>query len=366
MKPLSTFRFPLFWLTLLTLTATSASGDAAMTDCIDATCRITAPDGGCGTGVVYHRDGEKVWVLTNAHIATANTLNLVFWRDGHQSRKIPGRTVMRNQALDAAVIAVDARLFGELLPVAIPIAAASYQAQPGQAVTSVGCVKGAWSTAWKGHTLRYSGSDLWFLPTPADGRSGSAIFNADGTKIIGLLRARIEDGTASHGVATSAEALWQVFREHNTQYTCGPNTCGPNSCPPSNNTWRLSPYRAQQDQRNHAQDDRIESLYPTMPQQLQPKPQPQSRPMVPVDVTPITTETPEPVDSCVAIELRLSILERHLKAQCAVLEQLIKVKCGQQQSYQLSKTDISIIVGEVLKQMPPTVASYEIVPRNPN
>jgi hypothetical protein len=345
MKPLSAF--------LLCLAATSASADAAMTDCIDATCRITAPDGGFGTGVVYHRDADKVWVLTNAHIATANALTLEFWRDGHQSRKVPGHTVMRNQALDTAVIAVDARLFGEMLPVAIPIAAASYRAQPGQAVTSVGCVNGGWATGWKGHVLRYYGSDMWFLPPPAGGRSGSAIFDAEGTKIIGLLRACVEDGSTMWGAATSSQALARLFREHNTQYA---PVCESEDCPTSNDsTWRLSPYRANQDRLNQAQDDRIDSLYPTMPKQ-------QSRPMVPVDVTPITTETPTPVDPCLAIELRLAMLERQLKARYAVLEQLIKVKCSQQQNYQLSQTDISIIVGEVLKQMPPVM--FEI--QHPN
>lgn len=341
---------------ILILAFVVPSADAAMTDCIDATCRITAPDGGVGTGVVYHHDNETVWVLTNAHIATSNTLNLEFWRDGHQSRKLPGRTVMRNQALDTAVVAVDARLFGERLPAAIPIAAASYQAQPGQTVTSVGCASGEWATGWKGHALRYYGSDLWFLPPPAGGRSGSAIFDAEGTKIIGLVRACVEDGSSKWGAATSSQALLpKVFREYKTQYV---SVCGPDGCPPPDNKWRASPYRAQQDRLNKAQDDRIDSLYPTMPKQ-----QPQSRPIVPV--MPPPAEAPEPAtsDPCVAIELRLSILERRLKTSCAALEQLIK---SQQQNYQLSQTDISIIVGEVLKKMPPSVASYEIVPRNPN
>ncbi|HYW77935.1 MAG TPA: trypsin-like peptidase domain-containing protein, partial [Thermoguttaceae bacterium] len=280
-----------FWIAMtIALSLCVARADAALSDCIDATCRITAPDGGRGTGCVFEISDGRVYVLTNAHVATSTTLRLEFWRDGHQSQPLVGTTLLKSQQADAAVVVVDAGAFDQMLPSVIPIAAQDYLLRPGDTILSVGCAAGSWSTGFKGHSLKYSGGDLYFLPTPANGRSGSAIFDAAGEQIVGLLRARVEDGAASHGVATSVQSLYRAFNSRQSatidapKSDARPTQCGPNGCPADSSQWRLSPYRSQQDQRDNRQDERIDRLYPTLPP-------PQYAPMTPIqpplDIRPI-------------------------------------------------------------------------------
>ncbi len=51
------------------ISALSGTAKASMTDCIDATCRITAADGGVGSGCVFEIGQGRVYVLTAAHVA---------------------------------------------------------------------------------------------------------------------------------------------------------------------------------------------------------------------------------------------------------------------------------------------------------
>ncbi len=176
-----------FILTLAALTAHSAYG--AMSDCIDATCRISAADGGVGSGCVFEIGQGQVYVLTAAHVVGGeHTVRCEFWREGHQSQPLAGQVIARSEAADAAIVAVPQEAFGGVLPGIIPVAPRQYLVPAGATLSSVGCANGTWSTGWKGHALGYSGGDLHFLPTPANGRSGSAIFDAEGKMIVAVLR----------------------------------------------------------------------------------------------------------------------------------------------------------------------------------
>jgi len=227
---------------------------AAMSECIDATCRITAPDGGRGTGCVFERSQGTVFVLTAAHVVgPADRVQCEFWRSGHQSQPLAGTVVLRvqNDRTDAAVISLAETQFGGLVPPAIPLATRDYLVAPGQTLCSVGCANGAWSTGWQGHALGYAGDDLRFVPAPAMGRSGSALFDANGQQIVGVVRARTLDN--GEGVASSVQSLYgQLCRaaaERQVQ-------CGPNGCPV--NQYRLLPYR-------QSQESRPATPYPTLP-----------------------------------------------------------------------------------------------------
>ena len=241
---------------------------ASLDDCIDATCRITHDDGGRGTGCVFERSQGYVYVLTAAHVVgDSRQVRCEFWRDGHPSRPLPAEVVARSPAADAAVVALPESLFAGVLPPAIPVAPRGYAIAPGQTLTSVGCANGSWSTGWKGHALGYQGRDLHFVPTPANGRSGSAVFDARGEQIVGLLRART--GNDSEGIATSVQSLYEVFgagrqseiRNLKSEITqCPGGTC---PTPP-----RLSPYRQRQDERDRSQNDqigRLQQVWPTLP-----------------------------------------------------------------------------------------------------
>jgi hypothetical protein len=191
---------------------------ATMADCIDATCRITAPDGGRGSGCVFEISDGQIYVLTAAHVVEhAATAQCEFWRHGHQSQPVSARLVRQSQAADAAVLAVASVELGGVLPAVVPLAPRDYTLSPTATLTSVGCANGAWSTLWQGHLLACRDGELRFLPVPAGGRSGSAIFDAEGKQIVGLLRARTADN--SEGIANDLQTIYRAFDHRASQHT---------------------------------------------------------------------------------------------------------------------------------------------------
>jgi hypothetical protein len=191
--------------------------------------------------------------------------------------------IARASGADAAVVDVPESAFAGLLPQAVPLAPPDYVVRPGATLTSVGCANGSWSTGWKGHALGCGDGDLYFLPTPANGRSGSAVFDSDGRRIVGLIRARSGDADGSYGIASDIRAVHAAFAGGGQPKTVGrpsacgsaisslPTQCGPDGCYPSQGTpWRLSPYRHGQDENDRRQDEQIDRLqrnpvYPTLP-----------------------------------------------------------------------------------------------------
>jgi hypothetical protein len=283
----------------LTLWAARVS-QGAISDCIDATCRITAPSGGAGSGCVFEIREGCVYVLTAAHVVgQAPEVRCEFWRFGHQSEPLAGKVIARSEAVDGAVVALPESSFGGVLPAAIPVAPRDYKASEGTTITSVGCAQAGWSTGWKGHALGYQGRDLIFVPPPANGRSGSAIFDAEGTMIVAVIRARAADD--SHGIATSAAVIYEALAMNDAKeglrgeerglssasLNPHPSILNPNmknvqcpgpNCPngPSGGSqgvvpWmmdNMTPYRRRQDDINRKQDGRIgniERAWPTLP-----------------------------------------------------------------------------------------------------
>ena len=282
----------------------------AISDCHDATCRISA-GGARGTGCVFEISGGNVFVLTNAHVVgNAGEVQCEFWKHGHRSQPVSGRVVMRGNPVDAAVVAVPQSALGSTLPTAVPLADRNTLLRKGDTVISVGCPHGQWATGWKGHVVARKSGDLHFVPPPANGRSGSAIFDAAGEQIVGLLRARTIDDR--EGIAVSLQSLYRVFggraarpgeSGRNTQYPG--ESCPGGTCP----AWRALPYRDRQDERNRQQDDRIERLqdrtWPTMPPVV---PAPVER----IDLTPLGEKLDRLSESQDRIaELLIEIHARH-------------------------------------------------------
>jgi len=192
------------------ISALSGTAKASMTDCIDATCRISASDGGVGSGCVFEIGQGRVYVLTAAHVVGKDrAVRCEFWRQGHQSQPLAGQVIARSETADAAVITVAEAAFDGVLPCVIPIAPRDHAVSAGATLSSVGCANGTWSTGWKGHALGYNGGDLHFLPTPANGRSGSAVFDAEGKMIVAVLRARTVND--SEGIATPVQTIYDAF-----------------------------------------------------------------------------------------------------------------------------------------------------------
>lgn len=284
------YKRPFRWLpagagVLLATIAWCNGAEGSLADCIDATCRITTAEGSRGTGCAFENSQGQVFVLTAAHVVgNRRTVQCEFWRHGHQSSPLPGEVIARSTSADAAVVCVPAGSFGGVLPACIPVAPRGYRLAEGQTVTSVGCANGAWATGWKGHALGYSGGSLCFTPTPADGRSGSALFDAGGEKIVGLIWGRSD--REQKGYAVTVENLYRAlnFRKTAAGWAHSPlpllvaadrPQCGPYGCFPRG---YILPYRNYQQWRQYDQERRLDELdrrlqpgnqvWPTMPPQL--------------------------------------------------------------------------------------------------
>ncbi len=221
-------------LMMVLLLAPTAWASAWEADLADSSCRVMADFGakrGMGSGCCFTIDARLVAILTNAHVVTSDSgqtarrVTCEFWTAGHLSRALVATVVgvRRDDTVDAAVLTIPLAAFGGRPPKAIPLDPTAV-VRPGETLYSVGCPHGSWATAWKGHALRTEGPTVYFLPVPADGRSGSAIVRGTGdeARIVALLYARRLD--ESEGVACTAASLF-----HRTQYAV-PNDCPPGGC----------------------------------------------------------------------------------------------------------------------------------------
>jgi hypothetical protein len=236
-------------LCVLAMLVASAANAAGIEDVIKATCRITAPGGNVGTGVATEVTGEYVGVLTNAHVvANHATVQCQFYREGFESQPVTASVAARTRTndVDAALVVVRRSVFADYSPPAVKLAPMSYVVAPGEKIASVGCANGSWPTAWIGHAVGYDqNAHLIFRPAPADGRSGSAVFNTDGD-LVGLIFAREESGL---GMACSVQAMRRELAAASpsdkfiytgqtslvswTPTQCGPQPCGPGGCDPN-------------------------------------------------------------------------------------------------------------------------------------
>ena len=180
-----------------------AGATANVDDHLDAVCRITAGNS-MGSGCVFYIGSDYVYVLTNNHVVTTQkVVGLDFWSTGYQSSRLEGQVLVADPSIDSAVVLVPTGVFGGRLPNAIPLGQPADAPVAGATIVSAGCPGGAWPSAWKGHVLGYTGGDILFVPPVMGGRSGSAILDAEGSKIVGLLWGTNDE----HGIAIGIEKL---------------------------------------------------------------------------------------------------------------------------------------------------------------
>jgi len=186
---------------------------------------------GMGSGCVFRQDANHFWILTNAHVAGSrrgNRVSVEFWKAGRLSNPIRGVVAaawMTNSHRDIAFVAVKRSDLGSIAPDVIPLAG------PDDAVnfrhfSSCGCPSGVWANEFHGHAFsasQSSGDVVMFYPAPAPGRSGSAFFDASGTKIIGLLAWRSDGGSGDgrkasggYGIAMTHREIWAAWRGETT------------------------------------------------------------------------------------------------------------------------------------------------------
>lgn len=189
----------------------------------EATVRVRNGNG-VGTGTFFMKRDGKFYILTNAHVAgrQGNRVTFQMWWRGYLSKEIPGTVVFsvmaRNYYRDIAIIEVDPADLGGYEPPVIPLAPADYEPKF-QRFYSFGCGAGSWLTNWEGHSIDFaqaSGEVIHFVPQPAGGRSGSAIFSHDGQYIVALIAWRSPNGDHSldgNSENESAYGIAMTFRE---------------------------------------------------------------------------------------------------------------------------------------------------------
>ena len=173
------------FLLLVALAINCQASDQILDKIAHASVRVFASDGGLGSGSIYQKNAESIYILTNAHVVSrANSkVNIEFWYHGRLSKKIPGKVVaFRYQPqsdYDFAVVEVMAKDLGNYFESieAIPLAPDQLKLDFTK-IYSAGCPQGTWQTHWIGHGTEPIGTRqaLKFVPMPANGRSGSAIY----------------------------------------------------------------------------------------------------------------------------------------------------------------------------------------------
>ncbi|MEZ6100280.1 MAG: serine protease [Pirellulaceae bacterium] len=209
-----------------------AMADDAHDLCRAATVRVRNGSS-LGTGTAFRASRDYVYVLTNAHVAgtrLGTRVECEFWREGHQSSPVAGETVVvayvPRAYRDIAVVRIDRRLLRGYLPAVVPIANPDEQADY-RRLFSVGCASGRWPTAFEGFALRRNasgGDTVHFVPAPAGGRSGSALFDVEGDtpRIVGLVAWRSSDNGGhgldgrgekhGYGIAMTHHEVWAGLR----------------------------------------------------------------------------------------------------------------------------------------------------------
>jgi hypothetical protein len=184
---------------------------AGFEEIMDATCKISLGKF-AGTGTVFRDDGEYAWIIGAGHVGSPNKEGTVtFYHEGTPQEPIPVTVVWRyyanNQTTDDLAFYKFKKPAGMKITV-IPLAPKTYEAKVGQVVLSYGCAHGAWPSLWRGKLLKFDPTRMWFQPTPAIGRSGSAIFNREGTHIIGVLV--LSDGP-DKGIAVPLSKIYEYL-----------------------------------------------------------------------------------------------------------------------------------------------------------
>lgn len=174
-----------------------------------ATARLRAADGGTGTGTAFERSQGHVFLVTCAHVATGQTLQVEWFYRGHQSGAVQGAVVYRDADNDVAVVSVPETALGGVVPPVVPLATPEHLVPAGATVHTVGSANGVWPTGVEGHSRGYNEQGLTFLPPPANGRSGSAMIDGSG-KIVGVVRAR-SDANGGYGIATPVQAVYRLW-----------------------------------------------------------------------------------------------------------------------------------------------------------
>lgn len=204
------------------LVAGSVAGER---ECRSATCRVQW-SGGIGTGVAYYGTrGDDIYVMTAKHVVNgADEVDAEFFFGTPFRKVVRGSVIVAKGAVDIAVIRIPKRLFGKTLPAIIPWSRQKPRA--GDTLFSIGYRYGEKPTAFQTKVVEYRGDDMVFDTMPAEGRSGSGIFDEKWEHVVGILTAR--DDASKVGIAECLDDFVEATGSKKDLQ------CGPNGCPSPN------------------------------------------------------------------------------------------------------------------------------------
>lgn len=197
---------------------------AAMSDAMQAVCKIVRPVAGQnigGTGFVFREDEKCLWIMTAAHVLGGyRTCQVRFYVGGEESLPVWGAVVQvsynrahaTNQLVgirDLAIIKVARSSVAYLEPAVARLASPQTLVNHLDTIFSVGCPDMRWPSAWLGQVYGEASDTFLFGPNPIPGRSGSPIFDKDGEHVIGVI---IWYGNAT-GRAISISGIYDHFPE---------------------------------------------------------------------------------------------------------------------------------------------------------
>ncbi|MDA7979384.1 MAG: trypsin-like peptidase domain-containing protein [Pirellulales bacterium] len=207
----------------LAANASSPAGTSASMDqrLLAATVRIKVedPDGySFGTGTIVHQTAGKALILTCAHLFRDSHGNGKLTLDmfgGQRRHGVPAQLLDYDLERDVALLVMD---INESLQVA-PVGLASYTAQVGQPIFSVGCSNGDDPTVWSGQVTsinKYLGPpNIQASGQPQQGRSGGGLFAADG-RLIGVCNAA--DPSDNEGLYAALGSIHALLTKHDLTY----------------------------------------------------------------------------------------------------------------------------------------------------
>tara|TARA_Y100000034_G_scaffold129820_1_gene187003 strand:- start:2646 stop:3341 length:696 start_codon:yes stop_codon:yes gene_type:complete len=148
-----------------------------------------------GTGVIYQEDEKKYWIMTAGHVVDKEDVSKIeveFFAKGFQTTRFEVKKAWLNYTHggtnDLAILHMEKASLGRWhKPTVMPIAPRTRKLKVHQVVFSTGCPKGSWPTTFLGHIRSTQGSTFTFVPCPHKGRSGSPVFDENGTEIIGIV-----------------------------------------------------------------------------------------------------------------------------------------------------------------------------------
>lgn len=194
----------LFIFLFLFLFPISAFGDlyTASKAIIRVTVRNGAKGTGIGSGVIVGSDGKFYYALTNAHVATCADVAVELFDAGTVTLR-KGKTVMRDESVDLAVIKIDCEGYN---PSIIPVDP-SFTMKSGDILATMGHPEGQMPTCY---FCTFKGSDptmgLYFTPPPKQGRSGSPMLSPDGNRVVGIVYGYLTE-SPHYGLAVPAAVV---------------------------------------------------------------------------------------------------------------------------------------------------------------